>query len=113
MSTSQLEEFFKSAMQYYVAGRFAAFAHFNPVTGNLLHHAIEMFLKGSLSKELTLDELEKLGHNLPRIWTQFKTQANDPSLDQFDENICKLHAYKELRYPDSMLTKGMAHHQHP
>jgi hypothetical protein len=39
-------EFFKTGCQYYLAGRYAAFAGLNPVTGNLLRHAVENFLKG-------------------------------------------------------------------
>ena len=51
MGSTEWEEFFRTAGQYYVAGRYAAFAGFIPVTGNLLHHAIELFLKGGLSKK--------------------------------------------------------------
>ena len=50
MSSSEWDEFFATAGQYYVVGRFAAFAGLIPITGNLLHHAVEMFLKGGLSK---------------------------------------------------------------
>jgi hypothetical protein len=72
--------FFQNACQYYVAGRYAAFAALNPVAGNLLHHAIEHFLKGGLSKTKSLAELKRLGHSLPKIWAAFKTQVNDPVL---------------------------------
>jgi hypothetical protein len=40
--------FFDFAFQYYVARRTAFFLGVDTVTGNLLHHAIEMSLKGSL-----------------------------------------------------------------
>jgi hypothetical protein len=102
-----IDEFFKVGSQYYVAGRFAAFAWFHPVVGNLFHHAIEMYLKGALSKPKGLSDLRKLSHNLPRIWSAFKVQANDPALDRFDAVITGLHDYEELRYPDSVLAKGM------
>ena len=51
MSTN--DEDFKSwfcglGTQYYIAGRQAAMARLIPVYGNLLHHAVEMFLKGAL-----------------------------------------------------------------
>src|SRR6202043_1798471 len=36
-------------MQYYTIGRYSVLAGVNPVAGNLLHHAIEMFLKGALA----------------------------------------------------------------
>jgi hypothetical protein len=32
-----IDAFFKTGCQYYVAGRFAAFAWFHPVVGNLFH----------------------------------------------------------------------------
>jgi hypothetical protein len=42
MSDRERERFFSTACDYYIAGRFAAFAGLNPVVGNLLYHAIEM-----------------------------------------------------------------------
>lgn len=38
--------FLDLALQYHVAGRSAYFAFSMPIAGNLLHHAIEMLLKG-------------------------------------------------------------------
>ena len=107
MSADALETFFSTATQYYVAGRYAALAGLAPVVGNLLHHAVEMYLKGTLSKSKTLAELKKLGHYLPSIWTEFKAQVKDPALDQFDGVVSALHSFEELRYPDSLLAKGM------
>jgi len=43
-------------MQYYVSGRSAVFAQSCPVCANLLHHAVEMFLKVGLA-DLGLNEL--------------------------------------------------------
>ncbi len=106
--TNEWEEFFKAAGQYYVAGRYAAFAGFIPITGNLLHHAVEMFLKGGLSKKgVSLADLKKLGHNLPNIWKKFKATFNDSVLDQFDGAISSLHRFEDIRYPDLILEKGM------
>jgi hypothetical protein len=108
MSSSEWEEFFKMAGQYYVVGRFAAFAGLIPITGNLLHHAVEMFLKGGLSKNgVSLVDLKKMGHNLPNIWTKFKTTFDDPALDQFDDAICSLHRFEDIRYPDLIVAKGL------
>jgi hypothetical protein len=42
--------FFSSASQYYVAGRFAVFVALNPVAANLMHHAVEMYLKGARAR---------------------------------------------------------------
>jgi hypothetical protein len=100
--------FFSSASQYYVAGRFAVFAALNPVAANLMHHAIEMYLKGALlkSKTKTLKELKQLGHSLPKCWEAFKAQVNDPGLSKFDAVISEIHKYEDLRYPDQN-SKGM------
>ena len=100
--------FFSNGTQYYIAGRFAAFAGLSPVVGNLLHHALEMYLKGRLSKTKTLSELKNLSHNLPRIWGDFKAQFRPPALAQFEGVVTALHAFEELRYPDSVLAKGMS-----
>ena len=89
--TDAIHIFFQNGCQYYVAGRYAAFAALNPVAGNLMHHAIEHLLKGGLSETKTLSELKKLMHNLPSIWETFKAQANDPALARFDDVISGLH----------------------
>jgi hypothetical protein len=107
--TDAVDLFFDSGTQYYIAGRFGAFAALNPVAGNLMHHAIEHLLKGGLAKTKSLDELAKkpFGHNLPGIWDAFKAQANDPNLARFDSVISTLHQFEELRYPNSVMVKGM------
>ena len=67
-----------------------------------------MFLKGGLSKNgLSLVDLKKMSHNLPNIWTKFKTTFNDPALDQFDDAICSLRRFEDIRHPDSIVAKGM------
>jgi hypothetical protein len=105
---SEWEEFIKTAGQYYVAGRYSAFAGFIPTTGNLFHHAIEMFLKGGLSKTgITLADLKKLSHDLPKIWETFKRTFKDQSLDRFDHVIASLHRFEDIRYPDLIVQKGM------
>jgi hypothetical protein len=102
------EEFFKTAGQYYVAGRYAAFAGFIPVSGNLLHHAVEMYLKGGLSKRgVSLDDLEKFRHNLRNIWTKFKATFDDPALIRFDDAVGSLQRFEDIRYPDLIVEKGM------
>ena len=53
--------FYRFGFQYYVAGRFAVIAQFSPVAANLLHHAIEMLLKGELAY---LDEKQRSPHSL-------------------------------------------------
>ncbi len=88
MTESTVHEFFSNGCQYYIAGQYGAFAGLNTVVGNLLHHAIQHFLKGVLAKTKSLKELKKLLHNLPDIWDAFKAQVNDPTLA------------RDLRYPD-------------
>jgi len=92
MSTSTtfvVEEFFSNGRQYYIAGRYAVFAALIPVAGNLMHHAIEHFLKGGLAKTKSLEDLKKLGHKLPKVWDAFKAQANDPTLAQLYQFAAK------------------------
>jgi hypothetical protein len=96
--------FFGLGVHYYVTARFAVFAQFNPVCGNLFHHAIEMFLKGGLA-HLGLVELKRLGHKLPAAWSAFK--GGDVSLDRFDSVIGELDKFESIRYPDLVLEKGM------
>ena len=100
--------FFASAFEYYVAGRFAVLAGLSPVPGNLMHHAIELGLKGALTlKGASLAELKPYGHNLPRLWYAFKAQHRAPSFDHFDEVVFKLQAFEDLRYPDAVLSQAL------
>lgn len=102
-----LQAFFSTATQYYVTGRYALLAGLNPVAGNLLHHAIEMYLKGGLAKTMDLKQLKRFSHNLPDLWSTFKEQFADPALSRFDTLVLSLHRFEDLRYPDSILSRGM------
>jgi hypothetical protein len=102
-----IHEFFRYGCQYYVAGRYGVFAGLIPIAGNLNHHAIEMLLKGALSKAMTLKEMkDKLGHKLGKLWEAFKEQANDASLGKFDKVVGELNKLETIRYPDELLAKG-------
>ena len=102
------EVLLKTAGQYYVAGRYSAFAGFSPVAGNLLHHAVEMYLKGGLSKKgCNRATLKKLSHNLERIWERFKKEYPDPTLGNFDQAIPQLDRFEDIRYPGPTLDRGM------
>jgi hypothetical protein len=97
-----------SGIDYYVAGRYAVFAGQAPTAGNLLHHAIEMCLKGALAKKgKSLAELTALRHHLPLIWSEFKASYSGHSADAFDSIIAELHKFEEIRYPDVILERGM------
>jgi hypothetical protein len=52
-NTKDLKDlYFRYATDYYVAARFAFFARSMPTAGNLFHHAVELYLKGSLLMSL-------------------------------------------------------------
>ena len=103
-------ELFGTAFYYYIARRYAVFAALDKVAGNLLHHAVEMNLKGALSKGgKSLCELKKLRHDLKRLWKAFKKQTGDPSSNALDGAVSALHRHEKLRYPDFVLAHGMQH----
>ena len=102
-----MQYFFETGIQYYVAGRYAAFAGFTPVAGNLLHHALEMFMKGYLSSSLTLEELKKQGHHLGALWRLVKNTNTSGGLDKLDRIVLELDKFERIRYPDSILDAGM------
>lgn len=107
MSTDALHLFFSAATQYYVTGRFALLAGQSPVAGNLLHHAIEMYLKGGLAKTSGLPQLRRVSHDLAKVWSAFKGQFPGPGMNGFDELVVALDTFEDLRYPDSILRRGM------
>jgi hypothetical protein len=92
------------ATQYYVAGRLAARAGLIPVYGNLLHHAVEMYLKTALVGLVSPEKMRsrEYGHNLEWLWQRCKEKEADPALDRFDATIHALHEFEELRYPDKI-----------
>jgi hypothetical protein len=96
-------------MQYYITGRAAARSHQVPVAGNLLHHAVEMLLKGELSKALSLEEIKKqYGHRLVKTWNEFKARHAGEDLSGFDHLIADLDRFEKIRYPDEYLEHGAA-----
>ena len=99
--------FFGTGLQYYTAGRFSAFAGFIPVTGNLLHHAVEMMLKGHLSRKLTLAELKRLSHSLAGVWAMFKQDIGASDLDELNPVVEALNRFEAIRYPDRIVSEGM------
>ena len=80
-----------------------------PVAGNLLHHAVEMILKGELSKKLSLEDIKKnYGHDLAKTWPAFKALHPSEDLSRFDQLIAELDHFEKIRYPDEILKKGAA-----
>jgi hypothetical protein len=103
------ENFFKIALEYYVNGRAAALSGCLFTTGNLLHHAVEMMLKGELSKTTSLDDLanpKKFGHWLPKCWNGIKALFPTVDLTEFDAMIQGLDKFEQIRYPDKLLSHG-------
>jgi hypothetical protein len=107
MTSREKWAFFSLGVQYYVVARYSAFAWFHPVSGNLFHHAIEMFLKGYLCSGKSLDELKKLGHRLCSLWVCFKQEVAEPGLDRFDQTVTDLDKFESIRYPDRIVSLGM------
>jgi HEPN domain-containing protein len=101
------QEYFGAAIQYHVSARFAAIAGFLPLSGNLAHHAVEMYLKGYLCRKLTEKERRKLGHSLHKIWRSVKQDIGDSTLDQFDATISAIDKFERIRYPEEIVRKGM------
>ena len=100
--------YLRMAMDYYVAGRFSFLAHQFPVSANLLHHAVEMFLKSVLVLKNSDTKLKKkYGHDLNRLWQGFKALGNTPDLDAFDDFIIELHKWEEVRYPKQDQDTGL------
>jgi hypothetical protein len=104
------DEYFFTASQYYVSGRFAFWTRSMGICGNLIHHAIELFLKGHLLLTMSSEELKGLGHSLPVIWRRFKETVSDPRLGAFDRTIDNVHAFEALRYPDIVIERGALFH---
>jgi hypothetical protein len=101
--------FFKTALEYYVNGRAACLSGCVFTTGNLLHHAVEMMLKGELSRTIPLEDLKEkknFGHSLPKCWAAFKALFPTEDLTEFDPMIAELDRFEKIRYPDHILAHG-------
>jgi hypothetical protein len=99
--------YFGAAFHYYIAARYAMVARFGPISGNLVHHAIEFFLKGALIDKLDEAARRKFHHNLQKLWKKYKNQRNDPALAKFDQTISDINKFERIRYPEEMLRLGM------
>lgn len=99
--------YFDLATQYYVTARWATFAIAGTVTGNLYHHAVELYLKGDLSRSVPRYHLTMFGHNLRRLWKAYKQKYSTSDLSGFDSCIKQLHRFETIRYPDVIAEKGM------
>ncbi len=98
--------FLELGCQYYSVARYCASVFFMPICATMFHHAIEMLIKGYLVKSYSSTDLKKVGHDLEKLWSMFKSATGDKSFSRFDKTIRDLDRVELLRYPDSMVDKG-------
>ena len=102
------QAYFDRGLEYYICGRYSVFSGLSSIAGNLLHHAIEMLLKGNLVSHCSLNELRsQFGHDIKSLWGEFKSHTS-ASLTEFDSVIIDLDKFEEIRYPDNSLLNGLA-----
>lgn len=96
------------AFQYHVAGRCAARCQLISVTGNLLHHAIEVLLKALIVRDVGLRGVASFGHKLVPLWAAVVQKY--PELNSLDRTgaVESLDRFELLRYPDDIVAKGAA-----
>ena len=97
---------FRVALQYYGTGRYAVACNFTPVSANLLHHAVELCLKGCLAPILGVAALRGYSHDIRKLWSIFRENFPDESLASFDQLIQELHNFEQIRYPESLIKGG-------
>jgi HEPN domain-containing protein len=100
-------EYFRMALEYYIAARFSALSFFMPMSGVMFHQAMELYLKGLLCLLLTEKKRTRLGHNLWRAWKKYKSLSKDSSLSRFDARVAGLDRYWGVRYPDEIVRHGI------
>jgi len=92
--------------QYFAIARYCASISFGPIYATMFHHAVEMLLKGYLIKSYSSQDLKKVGHNLSKLWSMFKSSAGIKTLAHYDKTITELNRVELLRYPDAMVEHG-------
>ncbi|MFH1601639.1 MAG: hypothetical protein ABIB61_01645 [Candidatus Shapirobacteria bacterium] len=86
-------------IQYYLLARVGARFPFNPASGNLYHLAFELLIKSYLRKKYSTDKLKsKFGHNLVKLWGEFKSEIVDTKLNKFDSIVKNLDSWERVRY---------------
>lgn len=71
-----------------------------PLAAHLFHHALEMLFKYALLQRYSQDALAlKFGHDLRKLWRQFKVVTGDGSLAAFDDVVRGLDKWERIRYP--------------
>lgn len=99
-------------LHYYLAGRYSMFARFTPTCGNQMHHAVELLLKACLALGDTWQQIQSYGrrdsygHDLEKLWAEFKRRNPDPTLTAHDELIAELNKFEDIRYPEQLIKGG-------
>lgn len=100
------------ALEYYIAGRFAAWNRLPSVAPALLQYAVELLIKAGLSKGDTADQIRRYwrrdiyGHDLGKLWEALKKRRPGVDLSEFNETIVELHRFEDLRFPDDLIEHG-------
>lgn len=118
----QIDESFKAsywdhAVQsgtfYYIAGRYAALAHFMVVHANILHHGVEMLMKASLAKGDSASRIREYGHpkrgyghSLGKLWQEVKIRNPRSDFARHDATVATLDKFEDIRYPEDLLRDG-------
>lgn len=97
-------------LHYYLAGRYSMFAGLTPTCGNQMHHAVELLLKACLARDDTWQQIlnygQIYGHDLEKLWAEFKKRNPDPTLNAHDEVITGLNRFEDIRYPEDLIQGG-------
>lgn len=98
---------------YYIAGRFSIAHRSIPVGASILHHAVEMLLKACLAKDDPIERIREYGppkkgygHDLTRLWQEFRARNQLPLTTEFDATIEALHNFDAIRYPETLIREG-------
>jgi len=67
-------------------------------------------LKACLARDDSLDTIreygKRYGHNIKRLWREFKLRQSVPVPKEFDAIISSLHKFERIRYPDKLIREG-------
>jgi len=86
-------------IQYYLLARVGARFLFNPASGNLYHLGFELLIKSYLKIKYSTHDLKyTFGHDLVKLWVEFKSEITNNRLDKFDLIIKNLNSWEKIRY---------------
>jgi hypothetical protein len=115
MSITPHQRLLDTGMQFYAVGRYTVFAGVNLLAGNILHHAIEMILKGALVSRVAasvngtqkdLQDLASVNCRLEDLWAEFKKGLLAQDVARYDRAIRELSRFEDLRGPHKGTIQG-------